>query len=103
MRCLREQKIIPYRVQTRSSRPGSESRLFNSRSLQVDGCRPDRITSMAEAIAQRAWWHNTRRSMAMTPEQKRIQDLEAQVRRLEREKEILEKATALFMSDSLDQ
>ena len=29
------------------------------------------------------------RSKAMTPEQKRIQDLEAQVRRLEREKEIL--------------
>ena len=39
----------------------------------------------------------------MTPEQKRIQDLEAQVRRLEREKEILKKATALLMSDSLDQ
>jgi transposase len=43
------------------------------------------------------------RSKAMTPEQKRIQDLEAQVRRLEREKEILKKATALLMSDSLDQ
>ena len=31
------------------------------------------------------------RSKAMTPEQKRIQDLEAQVRRLEREKEILKR------------
>jgi transposase len=43
------------------------------------------------------------RTKALTPEQKRIQDLEAQVRRLEREKEILKKATALLMSDSLDQ
>ncbi len=42
-------------------------------------------------------------SKALTPEQKRIQDLEAQVRRLEREKEILKKATALLMSDSLNQ
>ena len=43
------------------------------------------------------------RSKALTPEQRRIQELEAQVRRLEREKEILKKATALLMSDSLNQ
>jgi transposase len=33
------------------------------------------------------------RSKAITPEQKRIQDLEAQVRRLEREKKILKSAS----------
>jgi transposase len=38
---------------------------------------------------------------AITPEQRRIQELEKQVRRLETEKEILKKATALLMSDSL--
>lgn len=38
---------------------------------------------------------------AMTPEQRRIQELEKQIRRLETEKEILKKATALLMSDSL--
>ena len=38
---------------------------------------------------------------ALTPEQRRIQELEKQVRRLETEKEILKKATALLMSDSL--
>ncbi|SEL82476.1 transposase [Atopomonas hussainii] len=43
------------------------------------------------------------RSKAMTPEQQRIQELESQVRRLEREKEILKKATALLMSDGLNQ
>lgn len=43
------------------------------------------------------------RSKALTPEQRRIQELEVQVRRLEREKEILKKATALLMSDSLNQ
>ena len=42
-----------------------------------------------------------RHSKALTPDQKRIQQLEAQVRRLEQEKEIFKKATALIMSDSL--
>lgn len=40
---------------------------------------------------------------AMTPEQLRIQELEAKIRKVEREKEILKKATALLMSDSLNQ
>ena len=39
---------------------------------------------------------------ALTPEQRRIEELEKQVRRLETEKEILKKATALLMSDSLN-
>ena len=38
-------------------------------------------------------------SKAMTPEQKRIQELEARVKRLEQEKDILKKASALLMSD----
>lgn len=38
---------------------------------------------------------------AITPEQKRIQELEAQVKRLEEEKSILKKATALLMSDEI--
>lgn len=40
---------------------------------------------------------------AMTPEQRRIQELEQRLRKVEREKEILKKATALLMSDSLKQ
>ena len=36
---------------------------------------------------------------ALTPEQRRIQELEARCERLEREKNILKKATALLMSD----
>ena len=38
---------------------------------------------------------------ALTAEQQRIQELEAKVNRLEREKSILKKATALLMSDDL--
>lgn len=38
---------------------------------------------------------------AMTSEQQRIQELEAQVKRLELEKTILKKATALLMSDEI--
>ena len=38
----------------------------------------------------------------MTPDQLRIRELERQVRRIEMEKEILKKATALLMSDSMN-
>jgi transposase len=38
---------------------------------------------------------------AMTTEQQRIQELENQVKRLELEKDILKKATALLMSDAI--
>lgn len=41
-------------------------------------------------------------SKALTPEQQRIQELEARVKRLEQEKSILKKATALLMADDLD-
>lgn len=44
---------------------------------------------------------STPASKALTPEQKRIQELEARVKRLEQEKLILKKATALLMSDEL--
>ena len=39
---------------------------------------------------------------ALTPEQRRIQYLEARCKRLEMEKTILKKATALLMSDDLN-
>lgn len=46
--------------------------------------------------------HTPGKAQAMTPEHRRIQELEARLRQVEREKEILKKATALLMSDSLD-
>lgn len=44
----------------------------------------------------------TPKSRALTPEQQKIQELEARINRLEREKAILKKATALLMSNELD-
>ncbi len=44
----------------------------------------------------------TPKSKALAPEQQKIQELEARINRLEREKAILKKATALLMSDKLD-
>ena len=38
----------------------------------------------------------------MTPEQLKIRELEKKIKRIEEEKEILKKATALLMSDSLN-
>lgn len=45
---------------------------------------------------------STPSAKALTPEQQRIQELEARVSRLEREKSILKKATALLMSDDMN-
>jgi len=44
----------------------------------------------------------TPKAKAFTDEQRRIQELEAQIRRLEQEKSILRKATALLMSDEMN-
>ena len=44
----------------------------------------------------------TPQSKALTPEQQTIQELEARIARLEREKSILKKATALLMSEDLE-
>ena len=40
-------------------------------------------------------------SKALTAEQQKIQELEANIKRIEREKDILKKATALLMSDTM--
>jgi transposase len=45
----------------------------------------------------------TPKPAAMTAELQKIQELEAKVNRLEREKSILKKATALLMSDEFNQ
>lgn len=44
----------------------------------------------------------TPKSTAMTPEQRRIKELEKRIRDIEEQNEILKKATALLMSDSLN-
>ncbi len=44
----------------------------------------------------------TPKAKALTPEQQKIQELEARINRLEREKSILKKATALLMSDEIN-
>jgi len=38
----------------------------------------------------------------MTPDQRKIRELERKIQRIETEKEILKKATALLMSDSMN-
>ena len=44
----------------------------------------------------------TPKATAMTPEQRRIKELEKRIRDIEEQNEILKKATALLMSDSLN-
>ena len=44
----------------------------------------------------------TPQGKAITPDQQRIQELEARIERLEREKSISKKATALLMSEGIE-
>ena len=44
----------------------------------------------------------TPKASAMTPEHQRIKELEKRIRDIEEQNEILKKATALLMSDSLN-
>lgn len=67
------------------------------------GVGPTALRRWVEQLRSERGGTTPTRSKAITAEQKRIQDLEAQVRRLGREKEVLKKATALLISDSLDQ
>lgn len=61
-------------------------------------------TALRRWIAQLDQEHRgvTPTSKALTSEQQKIQELEAKINRLEREKAILKKATALLMLDELD-
>lgn len=45
---------------------------------------------------------HTPKATAITPEQRRIKELEKRIRDIEEQNEILKKATALLMSDSLN-
>lgn len=60
--------------------------------------------------AMRAWVKQLRnerqgispKASPLTPEQQKIRELERKIKRIEEEKDILKKATALLMSDSLN-
>lgn len=69
-----------------------------SRSLDVGE------TALRRWVQQLKQEHNgeTPQAKALTPEQKEIQELKARIDRLEREKSILKKATALLMSDEIN-
>jgi transposase len=60
-------------------------------------------TAMRRWVKQLQEEHNgvTPKTQALSPDQQRIQELEARVKNLEREKSILKKATALLISDEL--
>ena len=73
---------------------------------QMDACRS---VGVAESVLRR-WVQQfvdqrhgqTPLNPAMTADQRRIQELEARIDRLEREKAILKKATALLMSEGIE-
>ncbi len=89
-----------------TQRRKAESTTPSERQASIDACRSLGVVDSA----LRRWVKQlqqerdgvTPKSKALTPEQQKIQELEARINRLEREKAILKKATALLMSDELD-
>lgn len=73
-----------------------------SDACEAMGVGPTALRRWVEQLRQERGGVTPERSKAMTPDQQRIQELEAKIRRIERDNEILKKATALLMSDSLD-
>lgn len=66
------------------------------------GVGPTALRLWVKQLQRERGGYTPEAAKAMTPEQQQIQALQAKVRRLELEKEILKKATALLMNDSLD-
>jgi transposase len=68
-----------------------------------------RSVGVGDALLRR-WVHQlqmerqgaTPQGKAITPDQQRIQELEARIERIEREKAIFKKATALLMSEGIE-
>lgn len=63
------------------------------------GVGPTAIRNWVRLLEQERAGGVTRGAKPITPEQQRIRELEAQVRRLEEEKSILKKATAFFVQE----
>jgi transposase len=73
-----------------------------AQACEAMGVGPTAVRRWVNQLQQERGGQTPAVAKAITPEQRRIQELEACIRRLEREKEILKKATALLMSDTLE-
>ena len=73
-----------------------------SQACEALGIGPTALRLWVKQLQQERAGGTPQTAKALTPEQQQIQALQAKVRRLELEKEILKKATALLMADSLD-
>ncbi|MCG1054103.1 transposase [Mycetohabitans sp. B5] len=61
-----------------------------------------RSVGVGETVLRR-WVHQLQQErQGITPDQQRIKEFEARIERLEREKAILKKATALLMSEGIE-
>lgn len=89
------------RVQTRGRGTGVGPWLQPYRRLPFAGGGGFGLAPLGETAPAGARWRDPEEQGA-PPEQQKIQELEARINRLEREKAILKKATALLMSDELD-
>lgn len=72
-----------------------------SEACQAVGVSDSAIRKWVKQLKEERGGITPQGSKALTPEHQRIQELEAKIRRIERENEIIKKATALLMSDTI--
>ena len=70
-----------------------------SEACEALGVGPTALRRWVKQLADERVGERPRGSQPITPEQRRIQELEAQVRQLQEEKDILKKATAFFVQE----
>ena len=66
---------------------------------QAFGVGPTAMRRWVKQLADERGGETPRGSQPITPEQRRIREIEAQVRQLQEEKDILKKATAFFVQE----
>lgn len=94
-------KKIQYRIQTRGAQLVVDQGYTVAAACTAMGVSKSTMESWVRRLRSERGG-KTPTGSALTPEQQRIQELERKLRRVEEEKEILKKATALLMSDSLN-
>ena len=72
-----------------------------SEACEAVGVSDSAMRKWVKQLQEERGGHTPVGSKALTPEHQRIQELEAKIKRIERENEIIKKATALLMSDTV--
>ncbi|POA17400.1 hypothetical protein C1886_22195 [Pseudomonas sp. FW300-N1A1] len=102
MRCPMSKRHFSPEFRLEAARLVLDANYSTAQACEAMGVGPTALRRWVEQLRQERGGLTPETAKAMTAGQQQIQALHAKIRKLEMEKEILKKATALLMSDSLD-